>query len=153
MTNKNESRIKNKNLLYPELSYQIQGAVFEVSNKYGKGLKENIYQKALAEEFAKRKINFGEQKRINIHSMDTGKTLGTYVPDFIIDDKIILEIKATEFAVKQDVNQQQSYLKASIYEIAYLVNFCTPKLFIKRSIYTNDRKPFIVQINTNHEFI
>lgn len=146
---KNEPKITNKNLLYPELSYQIQGAVFEVANKYGKGLKENIYQKALAEEFTKRDIRFEEQKRINIHSLETGKILGTYVPDFVIKDKIILEIKATEFATKQDLNQQRSYLKASIYEIAYLVNFCTPKLFIKRSIYTNDRKPFVVRISTN----
>lgn len=145
---KSEIRIKNKNLLYPEISYQIQGAVFEVSNKYGRGLKENIYQNALAEEFTKRNIKFEEQKRINVHSIDTGKILGTYVPDFIIDDKVILEIKATEFAIKQDVNQQQSYLKASIYEIAYLVNFCTPKLFIKRSIYTNNRKSFIALIDS-----
>jgi len=150
-TNKtNLKRIKtNKNLLYPDLSYQLQGAVFEVSNKYGKGLKENIYQNALVEEFTKRNIKFEEQKRINIHSIDTGKVLGTYVPDFIIDEKIILEIKATEFATKQDLNQQQSYLKASTYEVAYLVNFCTPKLFIKRSIYTNDRKPFITRMNAN----
>ena len=148
---KNELKITNKNLLYPELSYQIQGAVFEVANKYGKGLKENIYQKALAEEFTKRDIKFEEQKRINIYSLETGKVLGTYVPDFVIDGKIILEIKATEFATKQDLNQQRSYLKASIHEVAYLVNFCTPKLFIKRSIYTNDRKSFVTQINTNHE--
>lgn len=144
----NTIKVKNSKLLYPELSYQIQGAVFEVSNKYGRGLKENIYQKALAEEFTKRNIKFEEQKRINIYSIDTGKVLGTYVPDFIIDNKIILETKATEFATKQDLNQQQSYLKASIYEIAYLVNFCTLKLFIKRSIYTNDRKPFVTRINS-----
>jgi hypothetical protein len=43
MTNYNESRITNSNLLYPELSYQIQGSIFNVSNKYGKGLKESIY--------------------------------------------------------------------------------------------------------------
>jgi len=150
MTNKHESQIRNKSLLYPNISYQVQGAIFEVANKYGKGLKENIYQKALAEEFAKRGIKFEEQKRINIYSLETGKILGTYVPDFVIDNKIILEIKATEFATKQDLNQQRSYLKASIYEIAYLMNFSTPKLFIKRSIYTNDRKSFIIQI-TNHE--
>jgi len=141
-----KSKITNKNLLYPDISYRMQGAVFNVANKYGKGLKEGIYQKALVEEFTKEDIKFEEQKRINIYSLETGKILGTYIPDFIIDDKIILEIKATEFTTKQDLNQQRSYLKASIYEVAYLINFCTPKIFIKRSIYTNDRKPFVTQI-------
>lgn len=152
MTNTHESRIShavtNKTLLYPELSYEIQGALFAVANKYGKGLKESIYEKALAEELAKRSIKSEEQKRISIYSLDSGKVLGTYVPDFIIDDKIILEIKATSFPIEQDILQQQSYLKASRYEVAYLVNFSTPKLFIKRSIYTNDRKHFISLINT-----
>jgi len=130
-------------LLYPELSYKLQGAIYNVSNKYGNGLKEKIYQKALAEELKKQEINFVEQKRINIYSVDSGKILGTYVPDFIINNKIILEIKASNFTTRQDVNQQRSYLKASIYEIAYLVNFGTPKLYMQRSIYTNDRKPFV----------
>jgi len=51
------TRITNKNLLEPELSYKIQGIFYNVSNKYGQGLKEQIYQKALAEELTKNKIN------------------------------------------------------------------------------------------------
>jgi len=66
MTNFNKLRIKNKNFLYPELSYEIQGAIFDVSNKYGKGSKEGIYQKALAESLTKRGLKFEQQKRINI---------------------------------------------------------------------------------------
>lgn len=150
MTNYNESLIKNKNLLYPELSYKIQGVVYEVANKYGKGLKEQIYQKALEEEFCKQKVKFEQQKRIIIYSLETGKKLGVYVPDFVVEDKIILEIKATDFTANNDINQQRSYLKASKYEIAYLVNFNTPKLYIKRSIFTNDRKIFITKIMKTH---
>lgn len=138
--------ITNKNLLEPELSYRIQGCIFNVSNKYGRGLKEGIYQKALAEEFTKQKVNFMEQKRINIYSIETGKKLGVYIPDFVIEDRIVVEIKAASFTTISDSNQQISYLKASKYEIAYLVNFNTPKLYIKRSIFTNDRKPFIVKL-------
>lgn len=135
--------IRNKGLLYPELSYQIQGAIFIVANKYGKGLKESIYQKALVEELTKRGLQFEAQKRINIFSLDTGKVLGTYVPDFVVDDRIVLELKATEFTTRQDVVQQQSYLKASVYEVAYLVNFGTQQLFMKRTVYSNSRKPFL----------
>src|SRR3989344_2898150 len=121
------TRITNKNLLEPELSYKVQGIFYDVSNKYGQGLKEQIYQKALAEEFTKHKILFEQQKRINIFSMDSGKLLGSYIPDFVIEDKIILEIKASVFTTKENINQQISYLKASAYEIGYLVNFGTNK--------------------------
>jgi len=86
------------------------------------------------------------KKELIFYSLDTGKILGTYVPDFVVEDKIIIEIKASTFTTQQDVRQQQSYLKASTYEVAYLVNFCTEKLYIKRSIYTNDRKYFITLI-------
>jgi GxxExxY protein len=131
----------NTDLLYPDLSYKVRGAIMSVANKYGKGLKENIYQKALAEEFDKLIINYQQQKRITIYSIETGDPLGTYVPDFVIEDKIILEIKATDFTIQKDVSQQLSYLRASKYELGFLANFSTPKLYIKRSIYTNDRKP------------
>ncbi len=133
-------------LLEQELSYKIRGCIYNVANKYGKGLKEVIYQKALAEELQKAGLKFNEQERINIYSIETGKKLGTYVPDFVVEDKIIIEIKAANFTRQDDVNQQRSYLKASKYEIGYLVNFNTPKLEIKRSIYTNDRKPFIAKL-------
>lgn len=140
----NKKRISvNKNLLEPELSYKIQGAIYNVANKYGTGLKEQIYQKALAEELTKQGLQFEPQKHINIYSLDTGKSLGVYVPDFVIKDKVIIEIKSSNFTTRQDIDQQHSYLKASTYEIGYLVNFGTPKLDIRRSIYTNDRKPFI----------
>lgn len=144
MTNLHKSQI---DLLEPKLSYKIQGCIFAVANKYGKGLKEQIYQKALEEEFQRQKLNFESQKRINIHSLDTGKKLGVYVPDFVIENKVILELKSSIFTTQADIAQQRSYLRASTYEIAYLANFGTPKLDIKRSIYTNDRKQFIVLIN------
>ena len=142
-TNNESTRITNKNLLEAELSYKIQGAIYAVANKYGHGLKEQIYQKALVEEFTKRNVSFEQQKRVNIYSVDTGKVLGTYIPDFVIGNKIILEIKASSFTTKQDVSQQLSYLKSSTCEIGYLVNFNTNALDMRRSIFTNNRKPFV----------
>ncbi|PIR92838.1 GxxExxY protein [Candidatus Falkowbacteria bacterium CG10_big_fil_rev_8_21_14_0_10_43_10] len=133
-------------LLEEELTYKIRGCFFDVSNRYGKGLKESIYQKALAESLVKARLKFTEQHRINIYSLETGVKLGTYVPDFIVEDKVIIEIKASSFTRQDDISQQLSYLRCSIYEIAYLVNFNTFKLDIRRSIYTNDRKPFITQL-------
>ena len=137
------------NIIEKDLCYKIQGCIFNVSNKYGKGLKENIYQNALAEEFLKNGLATVGQKRINIYSFDTGNKLGTYIPDFVVENKIILEIKASNFTTKQDLEQQRSYLRISEYEIGYLVNFCTDELYIKRSIHTNDRKPFIAKIRAS----
>lgn len=142
------SRITNMEtkILEKDLCYKIQGCIYNIANKYGKGLKENIYQNALLEEFSRNSLMAIGQKRINIYSFDTGNELGMYIPDFVIEDKVILEIKASNFTTKQDLEQQRSYLRISEYEIGYLVNFCTDKLDIKRSIYTNDRKPFIAKI-------
>jgi GxxExxY protein len=136
-------------LLHGELCYEIQGCMYNVANKYGKGLKEIIYQKALEEELVIKSIPFESQKRINIYSVETGKVLGTYVPDLLVKNLVIIEIKATTFSTKQDEQQQLLYLRASKYEVGYLVNFSTPKLYIKRSIYTNDRKPFLHSISVN----
>lgn len=135
------------NLLEEDLCYKIRGSIYNIANKYGKGLKEQIYQKALAEELTKQGLNFEQQKRINIYSLDTGKSLGVYVPDFLVEDKVIIEIKSTDFTTKKDIEQQRSYLRASTYEIAYLVNFSTEKLDIRRSIYTNDRKHFVAKLS------
>ena len=144
MTDIHGSTDKNKTrLLEEDLCYKIRGAIYSVANKYGKGLKEKIYQKALAEELNKLGLKFEQQKRISIYSLDTGKQLGVYVPDFLVEEKVIIEIKSNNFTTKRDIAQLRSYLRASVYEIAYLVNFGTPKLEIIRSIYTNDRKPFI----------
>lgn len=140
---------KKGKLLEADLCYKIRGALYNVANKYGKGLKEQIYQRALAEELTKLGLKFQQQKRINIYSLDTGKQLGVYVPDFLVEDKVIIEIKSSNFTTKRDIEQQRSYLRASIYEVAYLVNFGVEKLDIRRSIYTNDRKPFVVLFNKN----
>ncbi|MBI5530808.1 MAG: GxxExxY protein [Candidatus Doudnabacteria bacterium] len=138
-----DNKQKNTDLLFNDLTYKIRGAIFTVSNTYGKGLKEIIYQKALAEEFNKLQIKFEQQKRININSLNTGKILGTFIPDFVVEDKIIIEIKATDFTIEQAKKQQLSYLKASKYEVGFLVNFCSSPLYLKRQIYTNDRKAHI----------
>lgn len=142
MTNIHESG----KILEKELSYKIVGSLYTVTKKYGKGLKEVIYQNALIEEFERCRLEFEPQKRIVIYSIDSGKPLGCYVPDFVIGDKVILEIKSLIILPMAAIRQQRSYLKASEYEIAYLVNFGSRELEIIRSIHTNDRKSFIAKL-------
>jgi GxxExxY protein len=86
------------------------------------------------------KIFYQREKNIEISSPITGKTLGVYRPDFIINDKIILEVKAVDLIPKNFIDQIYSYLKLSKFELGIFVNFKSEKLYIKRIIYTNDRK-------------
>jgi GxxExxY protein len=130
-------------ILHKELSYEIQGAAMEVRNDYGSGHKETLYQNAFAEELGRRNIVFKKEGSINIYSPKSGKKIGSYRPDFIVDDKVIVELKAAYPYPKKFVDQLFDYLKNSKYGLGYFINFASPKLYIKRIIYTNDRKEFI----------
>jgi len=132
-----------KNLLYKELSYQIQGAAIEVRKNFGPGHKESIYQNAFAEEIKSRNISFNKEKSIQIYSPKIGKIIGSYRPDFIVDNKIIIELKAIESIPRKLIDQLYDYLRNSEYELGYFINFASPKLYIKRIIFTNDRKFFL----------
>lgn len=134
--------MNKKGLLYKELSYQVQGAAIEVRKNYGSGHKESIYQRAFAEELTLRDIPFEKEKQISIFSPKTGKKIGIYQPDFLIDDKIIIEIKAVDPLPQKLIRQLFDYLRNSIYELGYLINFAGETLYMKRVIYTNDRKNF-----------
>jgi len=128
------------NLLHKELSYHLQGAAIDVRKQYGSGHKEIFYQRALADELTFRKIFFNREKSIPIYSCRTGRILCSYKPDFIIDDKIIVEIKALSVVPSGLIDQLYDYLRNSEYELGYFVNFGGEKLLVRRIIYTNDRK-------------
>ena len=123
-------------LLYEELSYKVRGAMIEIHKALGSGHKELVYHRALAEEFRKQKMNFCEEKSINVFYQD--KKVGTYKPDFIVEDKIIVEIKAVPFMPRNFEEQLVHYLKSTKYKLGFLVNFGVRRLVIKRRIYTND---------------
>lgn len=120
-------------LEYEELTYRIRGAIFEAYNVLGPGFKENIYHNALLEEFDKRRIKYIDKKKIKISYK--GKDVGIYEPDFIIEDKIIIEIKAVDMMPRVFEKQLYSYLKATKYKIGLLVNFGGDKLDIRRRIF------------------
>ncbi|MCX5632461.1 MAG: GxxExxY protein [Phycisphaerae bacterium] len=134
---------KHINLLYEELSYQIRGCALEIKKNYGLGHKEILYQRAFAEELGLRKIKYEREKPIKIYSPKTIKVIGSYQPDFIVEDKIIIELKALEQMPRKMIDQLYGYLRNSTYELGFLVNFRSDGVNIKRIIYTNDRKKHI----------
>lgn len=137
-------------LLYKELSYQIHGAAIEVRKDFGPGHKEKLYQVAYGQELKRRDISFKREESIKIYSPRGGKFVGLYRPDFLVDDKIIVEIKALTFVPRDQITRIYDYLRNSKYELAYLINFVSPKLYVKRVIFTNKRKPQIKK-NITHK--
>lgn len=137
MRNNAKRKIRNPDLLYPDLSYRVVGAIFEVWKKLGPAFKESVYQKAPIEEFKKGNIPFVSQKQIPIFYNE--KKVGVYVPDFIIEDKILLEIKHVPRLTFRESKQAWYYLKGTSYKLLLLINFGGKKLEIKRRIYDKAR--------------
>ena len=138
----------DKNFLHKELCYQLLGCFFNIRKNYGPGQKESIYVNLIIEWLKEHKIPFEKEKLIKIYSISSGKVIGAYKPDIVVDNKITLEIKSSRITTKRDEKQLYYYLRNSKYEVGYLVNFSTPKLYIKRIIYTNNRKPFLRSNNS-----
>ncbi|MFH1440668.1 MAG: GxxExxY protein [Candidatus Omnitrophota bacterium] len=124
-------------MLYEDLTYKIRGAFYEVYNTLGPGFKEEIYHKALIKEFKLCGIAFIEKKRLSIVYKE--EKVGVYEPDFIIDDKVIIEIKSVLIMPKIFDTQLYYYLKGTNYKLGFLVNFGAEKLDIRRRIYETAR--------------
>ena len=121
----NKSLMK-KDLLYPELSYSIMRAVFEVHNQLGPGFTEDIYENALAMELELQSIPFDRQKQIQIHYK--GKYVGKYRLNMVIDQKIILELKAVAEVNEVFRAQLESYLCATGLQLGILINFGSKRI-------------------------
>jgi len=117
-------------IIYPELSYQIVGILFGAWNNIGYGHKENFYQKAVAKEFEDKKILFKEQAPVKVKYK--GKEIGVYYLDFLIENKIVLEIKKREFFSKKDIDQLYAYLKATKLKLGIIAHFTKSGVKFKR---------------------
>lgn len=124
--------------LYRDLTYKIRSSLFEVKKKLGLGHKEIIYQKALAEELQNAGLDFEREKFMDI--LYDGKKIGVYQPDFVIEDKIIVELKALPFIGNTERRQIWTYLKGSRYSLALLVNFSPIGVEIIRIVYDTARQ-------------
>lgn len=106
-------------LIHSDLTYKIIGIMFKIHTQLGCGFPERIYQRAL-------ELGFQKEKEIKV--IYDKKIIGSFRLDLIIEDKVILEIKALEYLPKVAKEQLISYLKATPYEVGLLANFGTPKL-------------------------
>ena len=120
-------------LIYKDLTGEVIAAAFEVHKTLGCGFLEAVYQEALEIEFGLRKIPFESQKQLEIEYK--GVTLKKkYSPDFLVFDKIIVEIKAESQLTTNGEAQLHNYLKATGFKVGLLINFGTTKIGIKRIV-------------------
>ena len=129
--------MKKEDYLYKEMTYEIRGAFLEVYNTLGPGFKEIIYHRALIKEFTLRNIPFEEKQKLQIFYK--GEKVGTYEPDFVVDSKVIVEIKSMNNMLKIHEVQLFYYLKGTKYKLGFLVNFGAENLEIIRRIFDEAR--------------
>ena len=115
---------------HEELTYQVIGAGMAVHSKLGPGYKEEVYQRSLEQELTQQGINFQPQKNLPIY--EDRKLLGFYIPDFIIDNKVILEIKAFATLHNKYMGQVITYLNHTGLKIGLLMNFGDRSLRFRR---------------------
>lgn len=126
-------------MIYPEESYQIMGACFEVHNRMGAGFLEAVYQECLGIEFERVGVPSVSQPTLQL-SYRKRALEQVYQPDFICFDKVLVEIKAVDRLIDRHEAQVLNYLHATGLELGILVNFGShPKLESKRIALTQRR--------------
>ncbi len=116
-----------------DITYQINGAIFEVNRILGHGFLEKIYQKALLIELWKRGLK--AESEVPIQVQYKGELVGDYFADIVVENRIILELKSIEKLQPVHEAQLLNYLKATGIQVGLLINFTHPKAEIKRMVF------------------
>ena len=125
------------NLLHKSITDVILKVYYEVYNELGYGFLEKVYQNAMYFELKSLGYKVEAQQQIKVYFKR--QLVGEYYSDLLVEDKVIVELKATELLMNVHVAQIMNYLKATPIEVGILLNFGEEPEF-KRIIYTNDRK-------------
>lgn len=123
---------KNEKHQFEELSNKIIGAAIEVHRTLGPGFLENIYEQALKIAFSEQKLHYNSQKDIKIKYH--GIEIGQHRLDMLVENVIIIELKAVKEFADIHFAQLRSYLKATGLKVGLLLNFGKPTLEIKRVV-------------------
>jgi GxxExxY protein len=124
-------------LLHKDLSQQIINVFYHVYNELGYGFLEKVYQNAMLMELNSRGYKVEAQKQIKVYYKNF--MVGEYYADLIVDETIIIELKATEFLVVEHEAQLINYLKGTMIEVGLLFNFGKKPEF-RRKVFENSRK-------------
>lgn len=122
-------------VLHAELSYAIVGAAMEVLNVLGHGLNEKIYENALVVELRTKGVRFDQQKRFKV--MYKNFVVGEYIPDLLVDEKVIVDTKVIEAISDAEIGQVMNYLRITGLELGIILNFRRPKLESRRVVLSD----------------
>ena len=123
-------------LKFADLTGTIRDCAYHIYRALGTGFLEKVYENALAVELELRNIKYEQQKPIKVSYKD--RIIGEYVADFLVEDKVIIELKAAKELDDVHFAQLFNYLKATGYEVGLLINF-GPRFSFKRRIYNNKK--------------
>jgi len=123
-------------LIHQDVSKTVIKCFYTVYNSLGYGFLEKVYENALCMELRNSGLKYDAQQKINVFYK--GKKVGLYYADIVVEDKIIIELKASAL-IEEHEYQLLNYLKATEIEIGLLLGFGKEAKFI-RKIFTNDRK-------------
>jgi len=124
---------------HQEITEKILAAAFKVHNNLGQGFLEKVYQNAMVIELKKRELKVESEKLIKVYYED--EIVGKYGADLIVEDKVIVELKAVDELNKKFEVQLVNYLTATKLNVGLLLNFGRESLQYKRKIKTLDKNP------------
>lgn len=122
-------------MIYKDLSYEIVGILYEVYNDLGYGYQEKYYERAIEKYLRDAKMKYVRQAPYKILIKD--EVIGRYYMDFLIEDKIVLEIKKGNHFSRKNLDQAKGYLKSSGKKLAILANFTTDGVKFYRVLNIN----------------
>lgn len=124
-------------LLHEDVTSKILECCFEVINELGAGFLETVYEKALCIALQQKGLNIGFQVPLSVSFR--GQSVGDFFADLVVDERVIVEIKAVKALAPEHQAQLINYLKATGIRVGLLVNFGNPKLEFKRSYFDPPR--------------
>ncbi len=127
-------------MLHGQITEVILKAFYKVYNTLGYGFLEKVYENSMRVELLNMGVNVKQQKNIKVYY--EAEQVGDYFADLIVNDLVIVELKAAEEICEEHEAQLLNYLKATDIEVGLLLNFGTKPKF-SRKYFTNDKKKLI----------
>jgi GxxExxY protein len=125
--------VQNEHFIHKDLTYKVIGCAMEVHRELGYGFLEKVYENAMMVQLKKEGVEAKQQQGVSVQF--AGETVGEYFADILIEDKIIVELKAVDSLIKPHFAQVLNYLKATDIKLGLLLNFGPQGLQHKRFIY------------------
>lgn len=126
-------------LKFKDITEKIIGASFDVHSFLGNGFQEVIYQRALAFEMSQRDLTFAREIEQEIFYKDLKEPIGVRRADFVVENKVLVELKAIKELEDVHLAQALNYLKAYRLEVGLLINFGSKSLTFKRLVLSPDK--------------